>query len=228
MCYNIELTNHRTIELLFTICSILPDLPKISTYTPDFNYNLKDVYIGLQTAPFQMFWFYNNSHNLLNFHLDTEEIGRRCRLEGFKVWEILNPVDQILPYQSKALLGKILVFRVNIEVKNWFVVRFHPIEAKTYSLDVDLKFYYPSKKNPSLVKFKLQGSGVANLEPQPSLKLPKVPKFISNFPASLSLELLEVKCMPVWSCRKELLFIKNNSRGKIVQYVWGSYVDNFT
>lgn len=106
MCYTIELTNHRIIELFFTIYSILPDLPKLSTYTPNFNCNLKDIYIGLQTAPVQMYWFYNNTHNLLNFHLDTEELDRWCRLEGFKVWEILNPVDQILPYQSKALLRK--------------------------------------------------------------------------------------------------------------------------
>lgn len=146
MCYNIELTNHRTIELLFTICSILPDLPKISTYTPDFNCNLKDIFIGLKTAPVQMFWFYNNTHNLLNFHLDTEEIGRRCRLEGFKVWEILNPVDQILPYQSKALLGIILVFSENIEFKKGVCSAVSPNRSKNLLFERRFEILLPKSK----------------------------------------------------------------------------------
>lgn len=120
--------------------------------------------------------------------------------------EILNPIDQILPYQNRALL-----------------VKFHPIELKTYTINIRAKYYCPEQEGVSF-DFKIEGNGFVDMHNQnnQTATLQRVAKFSSTFPLSLSLEYIEVKMLPVWSRRKEVIFIKNVSRSKIMQYIWGT------
>ncbi|XP_050304797.1 uncharacterized protein LOC126742226 [Anthonomus grandis grandis] len=207
MCYELHLSNKRVVEMNFEIYAIPPNTTRLSVYQQGFEMTLEDVYLGTKVAPIQTFWMYNNTNDLLNFKFDTEDIEHMCRIDGFKVLEILNPVDQILPYHNKALL-----------------LKFHPIEIKTYYIEIETEYYIPDAEK-ILSKFIIKGNGIMDLDNKKFTNPENIPKFITfsaDLLVTLSLEYVTVKALPIWNRRKELIFIKNSSKEKIVQYVWRS------
>ncbi|CAG9770863.1 unnamed protein product [Ceutorhynchus assimilis] len=205
LCYVLELSCRRVIEFYFKIPVILPDTPKLSTYTRDFSFSLEHVYLGTRVAPIQIFWLRNNTQNLLHYKFNTKNIEQMCRINGFPVLEILNPCDQIYPNKNKALL-----------------VRFLPIESKSYFVTINVEYYFPSRNTSGWSKFLILGNGVMEQEFQSSEieTMPKVCNFIGNFPATLSVDYIDANIIPTFSRKKELIFITNNSRDRILQCEW--------
>ncbi|KAL1490100.1 hypothetical protein ABEB36_012841 [Hypothenemus hampei] len=110
------------------------------------------------------------------------------------------------------------------------LVTFRPIEIKNYSIEIDLNHYFSGSNEPKLstrIFLKCNGVGLFEEHAIDIEVVPRVLKFHTTFPVSLSLEYLEIKHLPIWSRRKELIFIKNHSKDKIIQYIWNTIkIDN--
>ncbi|XP_030757209.1 uncharacterized protein LOC115883072 isoform X2 [Sitophilus oryzae] len=213
ICHIIQLSHKRHLEIYFNVVAIAKKEPHLAFYSENNEslLELENIFIGTRIAPVQTVWMYNNTRNLVHYNFDITELERLCRIEGFKVLELLNPNDQIDPYSSKALL-----------------IRFHPIEAKTYKFSIGATYQIPKGLKK---KFELQIHGEGCLKSNETPAHHYFSKSTSNVLQNnldivFSQEYITAKDLTVWNKRKKIIFLKNISKEKTIQYIWGSVIIN--
>ena len=103
-------------------------------------------------------------------------------------------------------------------------MKFHPIEEKLYQITIPVTVKKNGISEKSL-EFSIEGYGDMATKRGSSKErniFSKVSNYTKDFPVSFSIERLDIDAMPIWNKRKEIIFIKNHSKDKIIQYIWGT------
>nr|XP_023030497.1 cilia- and flagella-associated protein 65-like [Leptinotarsa decemlineata] len=200
MGYSLDLGDGRIIELIFLIYAIPENAGKISCYTDYFSPNLTNVAMSRKKAPIQTYWLYNNTKRSARYEIDTENVQELCRYEGFVIFQIVNPSGEIEPYTAWPLM-----------------IKFHPIEIKEYQVSVPI--YFDAIKE----ELNIRGSG-RHAKKASEFLLDKVTRSCTatyKVPATLSTDYLTVDPLLVWNSTERIIFIKNITKDRILQYHWG-------
>lgn len=97
VCYQMKLSHKRTVNLLFKMEGLIPDINSLSPYTWNFIYKLKNVYIGMKESDLQAYWFYNNTKKGYAYSLDISQLDAINARYGCKVLYCVNPAATIEP-----------------------------------------------------------------------------------------------------------------------------------
>lgn len=203
MAYNIEMPNNRNIKLVFLIKGKLSTEKYLDSLSMTNEMKLQDVFIGERLAPVQLFWIINNTENINEYRIDTENVGNLCSEEGFPVITCENTQGFVQPYSTEFIC-----------------VKFLPIEAKLYQISV------PVKLGDLETEFLIRGNGTMqrsrNIFNRKRNRMPISSAFTSTkCPIRLSVDYLEIEPILLSTTFKTLIFIENVSDNNEYEYSFG-------
>lgn len=95
VCYCMQFSQNRCIELYFLVMGLRVEYATLSTYGWELKFAMKDVFLATKRPGRQAYWIYNNSRRQITYLFDTTEIDNINEKYGRTVLQLMNPQGMV-------------------------------------------------------------------------------------------------------------------------------------
>lgn len=198
LCYILKLSNNRDVVLNIHIRTLGPAERVLSIYERNFDFILRDVFIGELDPFLQTYWVYNNTQEVIEYLLDLSEVNDLLYKNKFPIIECRNPMGYACPGKAYPLIFK-----------------FSPLEAVTYRLSIPINV-----NDQTVIVLKLTGKGLMHPKKIDVKVRHEFHKSTIYNSIAASVEHISLPPIGLWSEVHRVFYIKNYSADVTYYYSW--------